>query len=104
MKHETPEHVQMEQNSAHDTRWYVIHVRRRTLAEWLAWLIWLVALIILGEYTLSSIAEQEPQASVLAAAMCGSLLLAGIIVEVIKSIEARSDYADEETLDEDEAR
>ena len=103
MNHETPEHTQTQHNAAHDARWHVVYLRRRSVVEWLAWLIWLVALIILGEYTLSSIAEQEPQASVLAAAMCGSLLLAGIIVEVIKSIEARSDYADDETLDEDEA-
>lgn len=100
---EAPEPENTGQSTTRDERWHIVHVRRRSLLEWLAWLIWLGSLVILSEYALSSIAEQEPQASVLAGAMCGSLLLAGIIVEVIKSIEARSDYADEETLDEDEA-
>jgi uncharacterized integral membrane protein len=75
-----------------NSRWHVFSIRKRSTGEWAAWAVWLIILIILFEYAVSSFYEEEPQAGVLAAALCGSILLAGIIIEAIKSIETRKDF------------
>lgn len=83
--------AQSEQSSEQDNAgWHVLHVRKRPFAEWLAWLIWLVILGVLLEYALTSFTEQEPQAGMLAAGIFAGLLLTGIIIEVVKVVEARS--------------
>jgi hypothetical protein len=77
-----------------NSRWHVFSIRKRSTGEWAAWAVWLIILIILFEYAVSSFHEKEPQAGVLAAALFGSMLLAGIIIEAIKSIETRRDFDD----------
>lgn len=69
-----------------------IRIRRRPLREWLAWWIWLVVLAILGEFALSSFAEQEVQAGITAGAIFVSLIVAGLIVWAIQRAEQHSPY------------
>ncbi|MCA9906860.1 MAG: hypothetical protein KC547_23555 [Anaerolineae bacterium] len=59
--------------------------RRRPFWVWAAAFMWLIALLILLEYTLSSFAEYEPQAGVLAGALGFGLLLAGLIIILVRS-------------------
>jgi hypothetical protein len=73
-------------------RYHVFRLRRRSLAEWLAWLVWFVLLIVFLEYAITSFAEYERQAAIVAGAIFVGLLAAGIIIEVVKSIEIRSPY------------
>ena len=70
--------------------YYVFRLRRRSLAEWCGWLIWLIMLGILLEYAVTSMAEDERQAGILAGVIALGLLFAGIIVEVMKGVDLRS--------------
>ena len=71
-------------------RW--LRLRRRTPSEWLAWVLWLILLAVLLEYTLTSFAEYDPQAGVLAGALLGGLLIAGVIVNLMRGVDAQSRY------------
>lgn len=73
----------------------LIRLRRRAISEWLALLIWLVLLVILLEYALTSLYEHETQAAILAGALGIGLLVAGIIIQFMRGIEARSQYQDD---------
>ena len=75
-------------------RYYVLRVRRCSLADWSGWIIWLLALGILFEFAITSLAEDEPQAGILAGVIALGLLLSKIIVEVMKSIDLSSKYTD----------
>ena len=77
-----------------DAEWHVLRVRRRSYVEWLAWVLWLLGLAVLLEYALASFDEQEPQAGVLALGLFIGLLFTGIIIELVRAIEARSAYRD----------
>lgn len=90
-QHEAPA-SQPEQNARDRQLWHHFYVRRRSLAEWLMWLIWLVILLILLDYSLVSFIEDEPQAGILSGAIFMGLLLAGMVVEVVKIIDRRSEY------------
>lgn len=70
--------------------YHVIRVRRRSVREWLALILWLTALLVLLEFTISSRYEREGQAAVLAGALFVGLLLAGLIVQVMRGVEATS--------------
>lgn len=75
-----------------NTRYHILRIRRRSLAAWMGWLIWLIALVILLEYAIASFREHEQQAGIIAGAIFVGLLIAGIIIEVVRSIEIRSPY------------
>ncbi len=72
--------------------YYTFRLRRRSFTEWCGWLIWLIMLGILVEYAITSLSEDEPQAGILAGVIALGLLLAGIIVEFMKSVDLRSEY------------
>ena len=71
---------------------YTFRLRRRSLAEWCAWLIWLIALCLLAEYAITSMYKDERQATIVASVIALGLLLAGIIVEVMKTIDLESKH------------
>ncbi|MBX3085491.1 MAG: hypothetical protein KF716_27900 [Anaerolineae bacterium] len=82
------------ENLVPQKRYYVLRVRRYSLADWSGWIIWLLALGILFEFAITSLAEDEPQAGILAGVIAFGLLLAKIIVEVMKSIDLSNKYND----------
>lgn len=85
---QTPDHDFNDPVSGQDG--LVLRVPRRPLYQWLAWFVWLVVLGILAEFALTSFAEHETQAGVLAAALLAGILLAGLIVEAMYRIEQAS--------------
>lgn len=84
-------------------RW--LRVRRRTASEWLAWGLWLLSLAILLEYTWSSFVEGETQATVLAGALFFGLLAAGVIVNIMRGVDAQSihKYRSQQIAQKDDA-
>ncbi len=88
MTKQTQEQEEINPQSDH----YTFRLRRRSFAEWCGWLIWLIMLGILVEYGITSISEEEPQAGILAGVIAFGLLFAGIIVELMKSVDLRSEY------------
>jgi reductive dehalogenase len=84
-------------------RW--LRVRRRTASEWLAWGLWLLSLAILLEYTWSSFVEGETQATVLAGALFFGLLAAGVIVNIMRGVDAQSihKYPSQQIAQKDDA-
>ncbi len=60
--------------------------RTRPLWGWAALFAWLVFLAILLEYALSSFAEVEPQAGILAIAIFFGFLVAGIIAILVHNV------------------
>jgi hypothetical protein len=80
---------------------YVIRIRRRSFAEWMAWLLWFIMLVIILEYALASFSEHETQAGIVASMMVVGLLVAGLIVEIIRTVESRSQYQDLLDIDSD---
>lgn len=70
-------------------RYYHLRIRKRILTEWLGWLLWFLLLALLLEYTLTSIEERETQAAVLAGGLFFGLLAAGVIVNIMRGIDAR---------------
>ena len=81
-----------------DTWYHNLRIRRRTSAEWCLWLLWLITLIVLAEFAITSFAEHERQAGILASVLAVGWLCGGIIVEVMKGIDLR-DRADPVSLD-----
>ena len=81
-----------------------IRIRRRPLYEWLLWLVWLILLAILGEFTLGSFAEQEPQAGITAGALFVCLLVAGLIVWAMQRAESHSPYRPPAPPEDDDSR
>ncbi len=77
-----------ESRNSYDDAEY-IRIKREPLHVWLARLLWLICLVLLLEYALQSHHEREPQAAITAGALCLVLLVAGIIVEVVRHVEAR---------------
>jgi hypothetical protein len=77
---------------SHNSSHQIIHLRRRSAREWLSGFSWLILLIVLLEYTLRSLDEHEPQAAVLAGALFLGLLIAGIVFQIVCSIESRNPY------------
>ncbi|WP_162909674.1 hypothetical protein [Aggregatilinea lenta] len=71
---------------------YVLKVEHAPLYVWLARLTWVIILIVLLEFDVTSWQEREPHAAILATALLIVLLLAGILVEVVRHVEARSPY------------
>lgn len=71
---------------------YIFRLRRYTFAEWCGWIIWLITLGILLEYALTSFAEDERQAGIVAGVIAFGLLLAKIIVEVMKNVDLHNKY------------
>ena len=69
---------------------HLIRLRRRSASEWLAGVVWLVGLAVLLDYALSSFRERENQAGILAGAIFVGLLGAGIIIQIMRGVEARS--------------
>lgn len=74
--------------------YYFFRLRRRSLIEWCGWLVWLIALGILTEYAITSVAEDERQAGILAGIIALGVLFAGIVVEIMKNVDLRSDHDD----------
>ena len=81
-----------------DTQYHNVRIRRRTTAEWCLWLLWLITLVVLAEFALTSFAEHERQAGILASMLALGWLLGGVIVEVMKGLELR-DTADTARFD-----
>lgn len=102
MNNEHPTEPEQPPNDIDTRRYHVLRLRRRPLAAWLAWLVWLIALVILLEYAFASFAEHERQAGIIAGAIFVGLLAAGIIIEVVRSIEIRSPYYYELTEDDED--
>ncbi len=71
---------------------HIFRLRRYTFAEWCGWIIWLMALGILLEYAITSFAEDERQAGVVAGVIAFGLLLAKIIIEVMKTVDLNNKY------------
>lgn len=71
-------------------RYHHLRIRKRVLTEWLGWLLWILLLALLFEYTLTSIQEGEHQAAVLAGGLSVGLLAAGLIVNIMRGIDAHS--------------
>lgn len=78
------EHVPHAENS------HIIRLRRRSVSELLAGVVWLIGLAVLLDYALSSFSENEHQAGILAGAIFVGLLGAGIVIQIMRGIEARS--------------
>ncbi|MFW5708840.1 MAG: reductive dehalogenase [Chloroflexota bacterium] len=74
----------------HSSRYTIIQMRRRSLSEWLAGVVWIIVLFILLEYIFSSFQENEVQAAALAGALFIGVLLAGIITQIVRNVEARA--------------
>ena len=74
----------------HGSERLTIRISKRPLYQWLAWFVWLIVLGILAEFALTSFAEHETQAGILAAALLAGVLLAGLIVEGMHHIEQAS--------------
>jgi archaellum biogenesis protein FlaJ (TadC family) len=72
-----------------DPLYYTFRLRRRSFAEWCGWFLWLLAIGILVEFAVTSMAEYERQAGIVAAVIALGLLFAGIIVEVMRTSELR---------------
>ncbi len=83
-------HDSQREHVPHADEHHIIRLRRRSVSEWLAGIVWLVGLAVLLDYALSSFREQESQAGILAGAIFIGLLGAGIIVQIMWGIEARS--------------
>ena len=73
---------------------YIIRIRRRSLAEWLAWLMWFIIIVIILEYVLVSFNDHETQAGIVASMMFVGLLVAGLIIEIMRTIESRNQHQD----------
>ena len=89
-------HAQMQPDSDTPAKsratYYIFRLRRYTFAEWCGWIIWIIALGILLEYALTSFAEDERQAGIVAGVIAFGLLLAKIIVEVMKNVNLHNKY------------
>ncbi|HML22391.1 MAG TPA: hypothetical protein PKD09_12130 [Aggregatilinea sp.] len=81
---------------------YVLKVERAPLYIWLARLTWAIIVLVLLEFDITSWQEREPHAAILATALLTVLVLAGIIVEVVRHVEARSPYRQSAPLPDDE--
>lgn len=91
MSHSDPQHDD-ENGDSNLQDYHVVRLRKRSCSEWMAIVIWLIVLGVLLEYAWSSIWENEDQAAILAGALFLGLLVAGMIVQLIRSVEARSLY------------
>ncbi len=76
-----------------------IYLRRRTRVEWLAIVIWIIILGILFEFAFRSVSENAHQAAILASALLLGLLMAGIIVQIVRGVEAQSRYQNNGDVD-----
>lgn len=81
---------QLAENNHH----HIFRLRRRPFTSWILWFLWFLTLLILLEFTVTSFDEREPQAGIIAGALFFGILLAGFIVEIIKTVESRSQYRD----------
>jgi len=90
------EPTQQQPPTGSPTAYYGFRLRRRTAAAWFAWLLWLMALLLLVEYAMASFAEYEQQAGILASVMAVGWLIAGMIVELMKTVEVRAIESDSE--------
>lgn len=77
-----------ESKNSYDDAEY-IRIKREPLYVWLTRLLWLIGLVLLLEYALQSHHEREPQAAITAGALWLVLLVAGVIVEVVRYVEAQ---------------
>jgi len=71
---------------------FTLRLRRRNRSEWIAILIWILLLGILLEFAVISVQESAPQAAVLGSALFVGLLGAGIIVQIMRGVEARHEH------------
>lgn len=92
MSKQSPTHLDSDQLSTARQTHHIFRLRRYSFAEWCGWIIWLITLGILLEYAITSFAEDERQAGIVAGVIAFGLLLAKIIVEVMKNVDLNNKY------------